>query len=48
MHDPVLIESAVNQFCGNVVMHVGCTKWERRRMRNIIELKQENHRYGLV
>ena len=42
MHDPVLIESAINQFWGNVVMHVGGTKWERRRMRKIIELNQED------
>lgn len=41
VHDSVLIESAVNQFCGNVVTHVGCTKWERRKVRKIIELKQE-------
>ena len=42
VHDPVLIERAINQFCGNVVMHVGGTKWERKRMRKIIELNQED------
>lgn len=43
VHDPVLIGSAGNQFCGNVVMHVGGTKWERRRVQKIIALKQETN-----
>lgn len=41
VHDPILIQSAVNPFCGNVVLLVDSTKWERRSVRKIIELKQE-------
>lgn len=39
MHVHVLIESAVYQFCGNVVIYEDGPKW-KRRVRKISELKQ--------
>lgn len=51
MHDPVLTESTVNPFCGNVVMHVCGTKWEKRREKagKIMDLRQEKgNEQGMV
>lgn len=39
VHVPMLIESAVDQFCGNVVTHEDGPKW-KRRVRKMRELKQ--------